>query len=144
MSNPRCIYCPTGAGSTRNHVPPRGFFQEPVPGDAQLVTVPCRKKDQANDELVRNILSSLEDTEPVDYVAKHVLPRRDSSLDQCSSQMLKIMGLMRRIVLRNDKGESLGEDWAFSLDHQCMSQFLERIGRALLFKEFLLRFKKRP
>jgi hypothetical protein len=140
MSKPACIYCPAGVGSTRDHVPPRGFFQHPVPGDAQLITVPCceacRKKDHANDELVRNILCSLKDTEPALYVAKHLLPRRDRAMEQSSSQILKMMGLVRRVVLPDEEGKAPKEDWAFSLDHPSIDQFLDRIGRALLFEEF--------
>ncbi len=139
MPKPACIYCPTGVGSTRDHVPPKGFFQDPVPTDAQLITVPCcescRQRDHANDELVRNVLTSLEDTEPLDYVSKHVVPRRNRALERSHPQVLKVMGLMHRVVLQNEKGEVLREDWAFSLDHPCITQFLERVGRALLFKE---------
>ena len=38
-SPPICVYCGERPGSTRDHVPPRGLFPNPRPGD--LVTVPC-------------------------------------------------------------------------------------------------------
>ncbi len=140
MPRPTCIYCPTGVGSTRDHVPPKGFFQTPIPANTQLITVPCceecRKKDHANDEFVRNVLSSLEDTEPLDYVSKHVVPRRDRAIERSRSQMLNIMALIRPVTVENEKGEFIREDLAFSLDHPRISQFLELVGRALLFEEF--------
>jgi hypothetical protein len=136
---PACIYCPSGVGTTRDHVPPRGFFQDPVPTDAQLITVPCseecRARDTANDELARNILVSLEDTEPADYVSKYVVPRRDRSLARSRSQALKMIELMRQVVRKDTRGNPIGEDLAFCLDHPCMDRFLERTGRAFLFRE---------
>lgn len=139
MPTPSCIYCSSGVGSTRDHVPPKAFFQSPIPRDAQLITVPCREacrqRDQANDELVRNILVSIEDTEGIEYVSKHVLPRRDRAIERSSSQLSKMKGFTRWVTRRSEKGEVLREDWAFSLSDPRISQFLERVGRALLFAE---------
>ncbi len=84
---------------------------------------------------MRNILVSIEGTEGKEYVSKYVVPRRDRAIEKAGSQLLKMMGLMRWVTLRNDKGEVLREDWAFSLDDSRVSQFLERVGRALLFEE---------
>ena len=111
-----------------------------MPGDAQLITVPCceacRRRDQSNDELVRNVLVSLEDIESVDYVAKHVVPRRDRALARSQSQVLKVAGLMQTKTVKDMHGKIVREDPAFDLDNPHVTQFLERIGRALLFKEF--------
>jgi hypothetical protein len=52
------------------------------------------------------------------------------------SQTLKLLGLIHRVAVKNQRGEVVGEDWAFSLDHPIIDQFLERVGRALLFAEF--------
>lgn len=139
MKKTACIYCPTGIGTTDDHVPPRGFFENSIPNNANLITVPCcedcRKKDSANDEFVRNILASLEDTEVVDYVAKHIMPRRDRALTRSPAQLQKLFGMAKLVDIKDTTGVVIRQDWALSLDQPSIGQFLERTGRALLFEE---------
>lgn len=135
-SRSHCIYCSVGKGETKDHIPPRGFIEDPVPNGVNLISVPCcekcRQYDQANDNLMRDVFSSLELTESNPYVVRHIIPRRDRSLDM--GHNLPTLNSMTENVERLDSsGASLGKDLAFNFKDPRIRRFLERLGRALLF-----------
>lgn len=136
----KCIYCGLRPGDTRDHVPPKGFFQKKVPNDAQLITVPCcetcRKSDEKNDTLIRNVFTSLIETEPSDYVRKHLLSRRDRSFERGFKNRTDIMGLVEMTEAFTKDGRTLGEWPAFKLNDPRFHRFFERLARALIYHEF--------
>src|SRR5438093_4202996 len=62
-----CIYCGQNPGVTRDHIPPRCFFEEPCP-NINRITVPCclgcKVSGEPNDAAARNVLISTMEAEP--------------------------------------------------------------------------------
>jgi hypothetical protein len=131
-----CVYCGAEDGSTLDHIPPRGFFPESVSSDVNLITVPCcescRLKDQRDDEFIRNIFVSLQQTEDHPTIAQDVSKRRDRSFMRDPSQLLRLADIMKQVDVVTPTGIYVGRGFAMNLDDPRMHRFVERVSRAVL------------
>ena len=127
MKTVRCIYCPMGLGTTRDHIPPRCFFGV-MPNPA--ITVPCcdecRLKDQRDDEFVRNLLTSTRFTERHQSVRGKLESKKLRSYERNPEKILKLNDIVRFTPLGR----------AFDFNNPIVDRFLERVSRAVLYDAY--------
>jgi hypothetical protein len=132
-----CIYCGRNEANERDHIPPQSFFPKPRPSN--LITVPscseCNREFGKIDEIVRNLLTSIDTTEIHPAVVKQLADKRNRSLGRDGgihsfNYFLENISLMDRY---SEEGIYLGKHPAFELNTIVMDNFMERIGRGLLF-----------
>ena len=135
-----CIYCGVLPGITKDHIPPKGFFQEKVPTDAQLITVPCceecRVRDQSSDEYIRDIIISDYNTEQSSYVREHILPKRDRSFNREPNKIRKLALIMQDGDFDNPNTGKNETGRALKPDYLLFKRFLERMGRGLIYHTY--------
>ena len=122
-----CIYCSTGAGTTRDHIPPRCFFAV-MPNPA--ITVPCceqcRLGDQRDDEFMRNLFTSTRATEDLQSVKGNLQNRKLRSYQNNPEKILKL----HEIVKPTPAGK------AFDFNNPVVDRFMERVSRAVLYDAY--------
>lgn len=139
MTNQLCIYCGEKEATTKDHVPPKSFFAKPWPSN--LITVPscddCNGKYGKDDERIRNIITSIDTTEVHPMVQGKIDQKRDRSFrrPEGRSNFDHLIGSIQMTNRYSDNGHNLGRAPAFNLDQGIVDNFLERMVRALLFKE---------
>jgi len=134
-----CIYCGKREATTKDHVPPKSFFPKPRPDN--LITVPCC--DHCNgiygkdDERVRNLLTSLEATEDHPGIHGQIADKRNRSFlrEHGRSNFQHILQSMKMVDVYSPGGIFFGRRPAFDLDQEVMDRFMERLTRALLYRE---------
>jgi HNH endonuclease len=136
MSN-LCIYCGKKEPNERDHIPPKSFFPEPRPSN--LITVPscsdCNREYGKTDEIVRNLLTSLDTTEIHQAVIEQLGDKRNRALER-NGGIHSFKYLLENITLVDrfsESGSYLGKFPAFKLDTDVMDKFIERMARGLLF-----------
>lgn len=143
MSN-LCIYCGKNEANERDHIPPKSFFPEPRPSN--LITVPscseCNREFGKIDEIVRNLLTSIDSTEIHPAVVEQLANKRNRSLDRAGGvhsfkYFLDNISLIDRY---SEEGIYLGKHPAFELNTNVVDNFMERMGRGLLFHYCGIRF----
>ena len=139
-----CTYCANGNGETRDHIPPKGFFQKKHPKNPQLITVPCcencREKDQQHDDFIRNLFCSFWDTEAHPVVETDVAHRRNRSF-LCDRTLAQQQGDILVLVDRHTpSGIYVGTELFYDLDKPIIDRFIERTCRAVLFDAFKLSY----
>lgn len=141
-SQEACIYCGDSLGLTRDHVPPRGFFQEKCPNDAQLLTVPCceicRDADQQCDTFVRDALASVLEAEAHPYVRKYIADRISRSIQKGGKRLGRMVEILKakETVVVTPNGPQLVNLPALDLDTPEFNRFFERVGRAVLYDAY--------
>jgi len=132
-----CIYCGQNEGTTQDHIPPKCFFPRPCPNISRI-TVPCcescRRHDEKNDELVRNLLVSTCEAEPHQAVHDQLASTRNRSFERPS----KFKAVLRHVIqadINSPGGIHLRSAPAFNLDSPVMDSFLHRVVRGLLQEE---------
>jgi hypothetical protein len=139
MTNQLCIYCGEKEAKTRDHVPPKSFFAKPRPSN--LITVPscydCNREYGKDDERIRNLIISIDTTEIHPMVKGKIDEKRDRSFRrrEGGSNLGHLINSIRNVKRYSENGECLGLYPAFVLDQLVIDRFLERIVRALLYKE---------
>lgn len=140
MTNKLCIYCGKKEATTKDHVPPKSFFAKPRPSN--LITVPSCDECNANkygkdDERIRNIITSIDTTEVHPVVQGKIDQKRDRSFcrPEGMSNFDHLIGSIQMAHRYSENGNYLGRAPAFNLDQRIVDKFLERMVRALLFKE---------
>lgn len=132
-----CIYCGENESNERDHIPPKSFFPEPRPSN--LITVPscsiCNREYGKTDEIVRNLLTSLDTTEIHQAVVEQLGDKRNRSLERDGgihsfNYLLENINLVDRF---SESGSYLGKFPAYDLNTEVMNNFLERMARGLLF-----------
>lgn len=139
MKKPKkCVYCGVRYADTRDHIPPKGFFADPLPSN--LLTVPCCTPcqetvvDSKVDETVRNVISSMANEHPA--VKKDIAERRNRSFDRGTGfnrEYFKEITIMFQPV--TDSGIYLPKQLGLDLDEPRLDAFFNRMTRALHYKE---------
>ncbi len=134
MRKKLCIYCGQNPGTTRDHIPPRGFFEKPCP-NIKRITVPCceacRLADEANDEKARNLIISTAPAEPHRVVQSQLADARNRAIDD-HGQLPVLLEHMVPADISTSAGVYLGSSPAFNLNNPVMDAFLHRMARGLL------------
>ena len=132
-----CIYCGQNEGTTQDHIPPKCLFPRPSPNIA-LITVPCcepcRRRDEINDALVRNLLISTCEAEPHQAVQSQLASTRNRSFKR-PSQLKAVLRQMTQADVHSPGGIYLYSAPAFNLDSPVMDSFFHRVARGLLHEE---------
>lgn len=134
-----CTYCGDRKATTADHVPPKSFF--PIPRPNNLITVPCCEVCNGSfgkdDERVRNLLTSLENTENHPAILDQISDKRDRSYlrKQGTSNFLHALNSLKIVDVYTPGGIALGNRPAFNLNQEVMNRFIERVTRALLHHE---------
>lgn len=134
-----CIFCGKNVGDTDDHVPPQCLFPRPLPSN--MITVPAchdcnNKRFSKDDEVVRNILSSLEIHERHTDIKNHLAPKRNRSFTKKYYGEKKLQALldkMKPVAQYDNFGNYIGKKAAISLDDPIFDKFIERVSRGLLF-----------
>ncbi len=140
MINQLCIYCGEKEATTKDHIPPKSFFAKPRPSN--LITVPscvdCNgKKYGKDDERIRNIITSIDATEVHPMIQGKIDQKRDRSFlrPEGRSNFEHLIGSIQMPNRYSANGHNLDRAPAINLDQGIVDKFLERMVRALLFKE---------
>lgn len=136
MNQTLCIYCGKNSGITKDHVPPRCFFEKRCP-DLQRITVPCcdpcRLLGESNDAKARNLIISTELAEPHRVVQGELAAARNRSFD--CGQLDPLMKHAVLLPLPQINSTRMAFTPAFNFDSDVIDSFLLRVTRALLHVE---------
>ena len=131
---PLCIYCGQNPGLTRDHIPPKCYFEEPCPS-INRITVPCCEpcnlSDEPNDAKVRNLIISTIQAEPHRVVDSQLASARNRGLE-LHGQLPTMLKHMVQANIHTPGGIYLGLAPAFNLDSPIIDAFLHRIANVLL------------
>ena len=137
-----CIYCGKREGNTRDHIPPRGFFQLKFSNNVKLITVPCcekcRTQDQRNDTLIRDIILGSLVLSDNTYVKKYISDRVKRSISKRGNNINRILELLRMKeteVLTLD-GFSKTKMPAINIDQPEFDRFFKRLSQALFYEAY--------
>jgi hypothetical protein len=132
-----CIYCGHAPGVTRDHVPPKCFFEEPCP-NIRRITVPCcetcRLRGESNDAHARNLIISTIEAEPHPVVQGQLSSARNRAFKDFG-QMPTVLKHMVRADVHSRGGIYLGSAPAFNFDSPVIEGFLHRVVKGLLHEE---------
>lgn len=112
-----------------------------MPRPNNLITVPCCKACNGSfgkdDERVRNLLTSLENTENHPAILGQFSDKRDRSYlrKRGASNFLNVIDSLKFVDVYTPGGIALGNRPAFNLNQEVMNRFIERVTRALLHHE---------
>ena len=113
----KCVFCPSDAADTQDHIPPKGFFDAPYPPN--LITVPaceaCRVRDQADDRLMRNLFISFVETEDHRCVAAALAGRRNKSFREDAKMAARMVEMLVPAEVRDAEGRLMAIAPAFDL-----------------------------
>lgn len=136
MKKTLCIYCGKNRGVTKDHVPPRCFFEKRCP-DLQRITVPCcdscRLLGESNDANARNLIISTELAEPHSVVQGELAAARNRSFE--CGQLDPLMKHVVPLPFPPINNTRMGLIPAFDFDSDVIDSFLLRVTRALLHVE---------
>lgn len=139
-----CVYCGSTANLTKDHIPPRCFFDTPPPPN--LITVPscrtCNERFSRDDEKARNLLTSLEFTVLHSAVRNELEGKRNRSMAAARANLKAMLDCMTLADRYSPGGVYLGTAPALNLDQPCMNRFFERLTRGLLYRENRIGFIK--
>ncbi len=127
-----CIYCGVGPRECKDHVPQEALF-DVMPKQATTVPIckTCEKGIGHDDEDVRNLFISLEETE--DHpVAKKLAKVRDRSYRQRRAFEANVR-LLKRVQPVSPAGVVLPQRWAYDLAIPLVDRFMTRVARAMLY-----------
>src|SRR5262245_11848143 len=130
-----CIYCGQHPGTTRDHIPPRCFFEVPCP-NINRITVPCcpacKIADEPSDAKARNLFISTLQAEPHPAVERQLAGARNRAL-KVHGQLPNLLAHLVEADVHSPDGIYLGSAPAFNLDSQVVDSFLHRVVRGLLY-----------
>lgn len=133
----RCVYCGKNLGTTRDHIPPKCFFEKPYKVK-NMLTVPCcefcRRTEETNDGQVRNIIISTKAAEHHRVVESQLADTRNRAI-QKYGQLPKMVDSMIEVDLYSPEGDYSGKALAFNMDSAGMNSFLHRMIKGLLHSE---------
>lgn len=140
-SKPKCIYCGIGAGTTKDHVPPKNLFSIPRPN---LVTVPCcercRQGQSLDDEyFVRAIsISRQVGDNPAAAFAREAVHRAFTKPKKIGFTRA-LLASMNEVSVHSPAGLYLGRATTYDVDFMRLCNVIERTMRGLYFHEFSAR-----
>jgi hypothetical protein len=127
----QCYLCGTPNPTTRDHVPPKGFFPNPRPAD--LITLPCceacNNSYSRDDEAMRVWLSSgLGCSQAAEWITEHkILP---GIIERSPAFRTTLLTQMEDITVTDENGERL-EAVKFSVDRERADRFITRVAKGL-------------
>src|SRR2546426_7746043 len=105
-----CIYCGEHEGTTRDHVPPQCFFEQPCP-NIERITVPCclscKLAGESNDANARNLITSTIEAEPHRVVRSQLSSARNRAFRD-HGQLPPVLQHMVRADVHTPAGIYLG------------------------------------
>jgi len=134
-----CAYCGAKNPETRDHIPPKGCFPEPLPSD--LITVPCcyacREGWSNDDEYFRTILLMSQNLSK-DARAMKQFKKVIRALSRSKRRGLAhIMGKSLKIAtVRTRAGIIIGKQPVVQFDRPRIERVLSRIIRGLYYYEY--------
>lgn len=144
--NVLCIYCGQSTSDTKDHIPPLCFFPKPRPNN--LITVPCcqycNNKLGKDDERVRNLITSLSNTEQHIGIKDQLSEKRNRSLERKKgrSNFEHLLNSIYMAEIKSENGSTLAKKPIINLDQEEMDRFIERMTRALMYYENSLGYIK--
>lgn len=134
-----CAYCGRDGPATRDHIPPKGLFPEPLPSD--MLTVPCcescRQGWSNDDEYFRDVILTASNYEND--------PRVKSKIDTILRSIQKpnkikyasmLTESISQVETYSKGGIYLGKNPVMTVKKPRIRRVLERIVRGLYFVEF--------
>ena len=152
LKNEICIYCGERESTRKgDHVPPQCFFGD-TRGHA-LIQVPCCEKcngeSSKDDEIIRNMLVSIEGAADHLLVESQLREKRNRSLVRETSNGNVTDRSLRHLLESTSEKDRFSEDgkpmgkWlALKGDQPAMHRFLDRMTRALHHQEYKTGFVK--
>lgn len=140
-STPKCIYCGTRAGTTKDHVPPRSLFSIPRPN---LVTVPCcercRQGQSLDDEYFVRMIAMRRDVgdNPAAAFAREAVHRAFTKPNKIGFTHALLKSISE-VPLHSAAGLYLGHATSYDVDLGRLCNVIERTTRGLYFHEFSVR-----
>jgi hypothetical protein len=124
----RCYLCGNSNPTTRDHVPPKGFFPEPRPSN--LITVPCcapcNNASSKDDEAVRTwFCAAIGATPAGEWILKEKGMTRSEAFRE------SLLSSMRDTKLLTDK-DGLIDVASYSMDWNRIERFVLRVTKGLL------------
>jgi hypothetical protein len=126
-----CYLCGKPNPTTRDHVPPKGFFPNPRPGN--LITLPCcdacNKSYALDDEAMRVWLSSgLGSSHAAEWITEHkIVP---GIIERSPAFRAALLKQMEDIVIADEDGTRV-EAVKFTMDRERSDRFITRIAKGL-------------
>lgn len=127
----RCYLCGKPNPTTRDHVPPKGFF--PVPGPTNLITLPCcepcNNSYSLDDEAMRVWLSAALGRSPAgEWIENYkAIPR---IIERSPAFGAKLLTQMEDILVTDVDGDRI-EAVKFSVDRERADRFITRVAKGL-------------
>jgi len=132
-----CIYCGKKIATEKDHIPPRNLFPKPRPDN--LITVPscsgCNREYGKDDERVRNLITSLYDTESHPAIIDQIGPKRGRSFQRPEgiTNLRHFLKSLKPVEAYTKGGIYIGDSVAIDMDQPVMNRFFERMVRGLLY-----------
>ena len=118
---------------TRDHIPPQCFFEKPSTVINQI-TVPCcescRRTDEFNDGLARNLIISTTQAESHRVVESQLASSRNRAIEKYG-QLPHLLKHVAQVDIHSPEGDYLGSVAAFDLKSPVIDAFLHRMVRGL-------------
>lgn len=127
-----CYLCGAPNPTTKDHVPPRGFFPEPRPAD--LITLPCcqdcNSSFSLDDEAVRVWFSmGIGHSDAAEWIIQNkVFP---GTLSRSSAFLSEILKSMEDAIITDEDGQPM-EVVKYSMDRERAERFVIRVAKGLL------------
>ena len=138
MAQGTCVYCGSKGELTVDHIPPRCLFPRNLRNDLLLIPscAECNNGAAKDDEYFRNMLAVNESSRSGEELenAQSALTR---SLVRPAADGLRaaFLGSLHEVELITPNGLYVETRTAFSLEPERLARVVQRIGRALFFKE---------
>ena len=133
-----CAYCGAKNPTTRDHIPPKGVFPNPLPKN--LITVPCCSKchegTSEDDLYFRTILLTSSNLVTNKNAMKQMEHAINSLKNPKRAKLAQsLLNSMTEAEIVSEAGLILGKYPAFRIDHDIIERVLIRIIRGLYYKE---------
>jgi len=133
-----CVYCGKEA-TTRDHVPPKGFFREPFP--ANLKTVPacfdCNNGNSADEDYLRNVFAmSYEEGNISTEIAKDVWEQKVTRTIGKNKKFLNDISNSFKDINVFQDGKYLGKKASFKIEREKVEKAISKMIRGLYYIEY--------
>lgn len=127
-NHPACVYCPSGVGTTQDHIPPKSLFASPRPQN--IITVPCceacRTRDAKDDEFILHLFTSLQETEGHPDLIKEIHGNKHRAWEKSQHKL----ELLMQVTIATPYGP------AFNINDKRVDRFMHRSAKAITHDAF--------
>jgi len=133
-----CIYCGSSKKITKDHIPPKCLFPEPVPKN--LITIPscekCNQKFSKDDEYFRDVILMREDIFDLEGLEK-LRNKVIRSLRRVESSKYKksLISGSERVNVFTKSGLFTGKKTTYNVDLNRLRNVINRITRGIYYKK---------